>query len=185
MPHLWYRDLQDQAHNVVLAGKRLRIGRAQGCWLVLESERVSRVHAELTCDDGGQWTVADLGSVNGTLVNGQTVGTHLLNGGDVVDVGGFELHFIDDSEPVEAELATEPIYGFASTAAAQENQIASDATALETVNALLDEAAQRRSSDLHIEPTPAGIRIRMRIDGVLEQVHALPASSAASLVSRI
>jgi len=185
MPHLWYRDLQDQVHTLVLVGKRLRIGRAQGCWLVLDSDRVSRVHVELTCDQAGQWTLADLGSVNGTLVNGQTVDTHPLNAGDVVDVGGFQLHFIEESEPVEAELASEPIHGFASAAAARENQIAADATALETVNALLDEAAQRRSSDLHIEPTPAGIRIRMRIDGVLEQVHALPASSAASLVSRI
>ena len=185
MPHLWYRDLQDQAHTLTLSGKRLRIGRTQGCWLVLDSDRVSRVHAELTCDDADQWTVTDLGSANGTLVNGQTVTTHQLNPGDVVNVGGFELHFIDESQPIEAELAPEPILGFASIEAATSNQIASDVSALQTVNALLDEAAQRRSSDLHIEPAPAGIRIRMRVDGVLEQVHALPASAAPALISRI
>ena len=187
MPNLHYRDLQDQDHTLALVGKRLRIGRVQGCWLVLDSDTVSRVHSELICDQAGQWTITDLGSVNGTLVNDQAVDTpHPLIAGDVVDIGGFRLHFSEESEPVEAELASGPIQGFASTGAvAQKKQIATDASALETVNALLDEAAQRRSSDLHIEPTPAGIRIRMRIDGVLEQVHALPVSAAASLISRI
>ncbi len=186
MPNLRYRDLQDQNHTLALVGKRLRIGRAQGCWLVLDSERVSRVHSELICNQADKWTIADLGSVNGTLVNGQTIDApHQLSADDVIDVGGFQLHFNEESEPVEAEIASGPIHGFASTDTAQKKQIATDASAQETVNALLDEAVQRRASDLHIEPTPAGIRIRMRIDGILEQVHALPVSAAASLISRI
>lgn len=152
MPNLCYRDLQDHSHTLVLVGKRLRIGRAPGCWLVLESERVSRVHSELICDQAGQWAISDLGSVNGTLVNGQAIDNHYpLKVGDVVDIGGFELHFNEESEPVEAELASGPIKGFTSAVAAQKNQIATDASALETVNALLDEAAKRRSSDVHIE----------------------------------
>ena len=185
MPQLWYRDIQEQSHSLDLSGERLRIGRTEGCWLVLDSDRVSRVHAELTSDHAGQWTVADLGSANGTLLNGETVTTHPLTTGDVINVGGFELHFLDEDEPIEAELAVEPIAGFSSDQSAHDNQIASDATALETINALMDEAVQRRSSDLHIEPTTSGIRIRMRIDGVLEHLHTLPASSAASLVSRV
>ncbi len=54
MPHLWYRDAQDVAHTLTLAGNNRRIGRSEGCWLYLDSDRVSRVHAELTHDGGGQ-----------------------------------------------------------------------------------------------------------------------------------
>jgi len=183
MPHLWYRDLQDEARTLVLSGNRLRIGRAETCWLVLDSDRISRVHAELVLDKLGQWTVADHGSANGTKVNGQAVSKHVLTAGDVISLGGFDLHFIDESAPVEAKLAEGPVPGFTSLSDAEE--IADQGSALDIINDVLDEAAERRCSDVHIEPTQTGIRVRVRIDGVLEEVRSLPASAAASLVSRI
>ena len=97
MPHLWYRDLQDEARTLVLSGNRLRIGRSDACWLVLDSDRVSRVHAELVKDKAGQWTVADHGSANGSKVNGEAISKHTLSAGDVINIGGFDLHFIDDA----------------------------------------------------------------------------------------
>ena len=183
MPHLWYRDLQDEARTLVVSGERLRIGRSDACWLVLDSDRVSRVHAELIRDKAGQWTVADHGSANGTNVNGQAVSKHSLTAGDVIGIGGFDLHFIDETAPVEAVLADDPVAGFASVSDAEE--IAAQGSALDIINTLLDEAAERRSSDVHIEPTQTGIRVRIRVDGVLEEVRTLPASAAASLVSRV
>jgi hypothetical protein len=51
------------------AGPRVLIGRAPGCQFVLADLSVSRMHAELRRSGEG-WLLADLGSMNGTLVNG-------------------------------------------------------------------------------------------------------------------
>lgn len=117
MPHLWYRDLQETAHSLALAGNHLRIGRSEDCWLVLDSHNVSRVHAELIKDNSGQWTISDHGSANGTKINGEPVDRHVLNAGDVINIGGFELHFIAESDTVEAKLADQPVAAFESDGA--------------------------------------------------------------------
>ena len=51
----------------------VRIGRADTLELVLDHPAISRHHAELVCDQRG-WTVRDLGSTNGTFLNGVRVG---------------------------------------------------------------------------------------------------------------
>ena len=68
-------------------------GRAAACDLVLDHPSVSRRHAELTRGDWGGWTVRDLGSRNGTLVNGVPVARHELRDGDVIGIGRFERRF--------------------------------------------------------------------------------------------
>ncbi|MFF8916282.1 FHA domain-containing protein [Streptomyces sp. NPDC015032] len=65
----------------------LRIGRDPGNGLRLNHETVSRLHAELTAQ-GGSWLLRDLGSTNGTCVNGQRViGTVPVREGDQVSFG--------------------------------------------------------------------------------------------------
>ena len=82
---VWLRD-------VPLRGDRLVIGRSPRVDVVLESGHVSRQHAELTRDPGGAWWIRDLGSVNGTLVNGVVlVRPHALALGDRVEIEGFTL----------------------------------------------------------------------------------------------
>ena len=56
---------------------------------------------------------------------------------------------------------------------------------VELVNLLLINAIERRASDIHIEPQHDGIRVRLRIDGVLREVLRLPEWTQGSLVSRI
>jgi type IV pilus assembly protein PilB len=53
------------------------------------------------------------------------------------------------------------------------------------VNQLLREAALDRASDVHFEPRDDGVRVRYRIDGVLQDVTLLPKNSQAGLISRI
>jgi type II secretory ATPase GspE/PulE/Tfp pilus assembly ATPase PilB-like protein len=53
------------------------------------------------------------------------------------------------------------------------------------VDLVLDEAIRRSASDVHFEPTPAALDIRMRIDGVLRPVAALPPRLAANVVARL
>jgi pSer/pThr/pTyr-binding forkhead associated (FHA) protein len=72
----------------VKPGETLRIGRAHDCELPVSTERASRGHAEIRSGDAGV-CVADLGSTNGTLLNGAPLdGERPLADGDVIDVGG-------------------------------------------------------------------------------------------------
>ncbi|MEV7991332.1 FHA domain-containing protein [Streptomyces sp. NPDC086077] len=69
------------------AGHPLRIGRDPANGLRLNHETVSRVHAELT-RQGGMWVLRDLGSTNGTTVNGRRVtGATVVREGDQVGFG--------------------------------------------------------------------------------------------------
>lgn len=63
------------------------IGRDPANGLRLTHETVSRMHAELTVQ-GGRWILRDLGSTNGTCVNGQRVtGAVSVRDGDQVSFG--------------------------------------------------------------------------------------------------
>jgi hypothetical protein len=69
-----------------LAGGRLLLGRASGCQLVFADDTVSRRHAELSLRDGS-WFIRDLGSSNGTWVNGRRVMEAEIAPGDDVCLG--------------------------------------------------------------------------------------------------
>ena len=70
-----------------------RIGRERDNDLILTDPRVSRYHALIELTEG-RWTIRDLGSANGTLVNGQPISDpHPLEPNDRVTVGDTELVF--------------------------------------------------------------------------------------------
>lgn len=72
---------------VALNGESLVIGRAGASNLVIDDVYVSDEHAEILRDDGG-WSVRDLGSTNGTYLNGAKVTKSTpLAAGDQVRVG--------------------------------------------------------------------------------------------------
>jgi hypothetical protein len=69
------------------------IGRSRDCEIVLEDAGISRRHAELRPLPGG-WTIEDLGSTNGVLVNGAPIaGAQPLAAGDRVELGSTEILF--------------------------------------------------------------------------------------------
>ncbi|MEE4599192.1 FHA domain-containing protein [Streptomyces sp. DSM 41524] len=68
-------------------GQRLRIGRAPENELVVEGPYVSRHHAEFRPLPGGRFEIVDLGSHNGTYVNGQPVHRQVIGPYDIVGVG--------------------------------------------------------------------------------------------------
>jgi serine phosphatase RsbU (regulator of sigma subunit) len=91
------------------AGERYRlvkektiIGRHPGCDIVVDSGSVSRQHAAIEMKDGG-WCVEDLGSRNGTIVNGVTLtGQHRLEASDEIGVCDDRLVFtVGDTTPSE------------------------------------------------------------------------------------
>ena len=68
------------------------IGRSSGCDIVVDDPNVSRRHAEVRRLGDG-YSLVDLGSTNGTEVNGQRVGETSLMNGDVIGVGTTRLTF--------------------------------------------------------------------------------------------
>ena len=63
--------------------------------------------------------------------------------------------------------------------------IETDASAVDVVNALVEEAIVMEASDIHVEPLENMIRIRFRLDGVLRPMHNLPKDLHQSLLARL
>jgi pSer/pThr/pTyr-binding forkhead associated (FHA) protein len=69
------------------------IGRASGCGVPIDDSHVSKVHARVFFGEGS-WLVEDLGSTNGTLLDGSPVtGPTPVGSGSRVKVGEVELEF--------------------------------------------------------------------------------------------
>lgn len=86
----------------LFAGQTLRIGRASDNQLIIDDPKVSRSHAQLEWNGAG-YSLRDLGSVNGTFVNGErlTGAPRLLRDGDEISIHIHKLHyFIERAEPV-------------------------------------------------------------------------------------
>ncbi|MER5779702.1 FHA domain-containing protein [Streptomyces sp. NPDC002039] len=85
-------------HQLAL-GHVMRIGRALENELVVSDLQVSRNHAEFRSMPGGRFEIRDLGSHNGTYVNGQPLaksGTAVLGPNDIVGVGHSTFRIIGD-----------------------------------------------------------------------------------------
>ena len=67
------------------------IGRTARADFIVEAPLVSRLHCRLTASASDQLLVEDLGSTNGTLVNGKRVERGVLKPGDVLTVGRVEF----------------------------------------------------------------------------------------------
>jgi adenylate cyclase len=83
------------------------IGRGLHNAICIQSNRVSRDHALLKQDESGRFCVFDLGSRNGTLLNGRLLsGSATLNPGDVVTIGDASLCFLSHAAAEEASPDT-------------------------------------------------------------------------------
>lgn len=79
-------------HVIPLDSTSMTIGRGLNNDIILEDARVSRNHAQLRYKSRRFW-LTDLGSTNGTFVNGEPVTERALRDGDVISLGGLELTF--------------------------------------------------------------------------------------------
>lgn len=64
-------------------------------------------------------------------------------------------------------------------------EIDEETQAIEAVNMFLNESIKIGASDIHIEPRESDVRIRYRVDGVLQQYYTVSRSSMSALVSRV
>lgn len=83
--------LPDGTH-VRLERGRMTLGRLATCDVTIDDRTVSREHAALV-RRGGEWWIVDLGSTNGTAVNGTRAAEQPLNPGDRIQLGEVELEF--------------------------------------------------------------------------------------------
>jgi general secretion pathway protein E len=98
----------------------------------------------------------------------------------------------------DVEAALDRLYGPAQALAAADEaeeadeadlerlkDLASDAPVVRAVNSLIGRAAEEHASDIHVEPSEDGLKIRFRVDGALQDREFLPSHLKAAFVSRI
>lgn len=86
--------LTDVDHDVALRGDRVTVGRLGDCGICLNDVNASREHAAFVREGDG-WAIEDLGSTNGTLLNGLPVDRQRLQDGDEIDIGVTRLTYHD------------------------------------------------------------------------------------------
>jgi general secretion pathway protein E len=67
----------------------------------------------------------------------------------------------------------------------QLKDLASEAPVIRLVNLIMQRAAEQGASDIHIEPFEGNLKVRYRVDGVLQEVESPPRQFAAAIISRI
>jgi hypothetical protein len=91
---------RQQTALLLLEGRRLvvgpagvSVGRSRECDIVLKDPNVSRKHVEIR-PRGGSWVVGDLGSTNGSRINGRPIrGSEVVKPGDEIELGSTRLTF--------------------------------------------------------------------------------------------
>src|SRR5512146_1525010 len=69
----------------------IKIGRLASAHLCLEDDRVSRIHSVIEVAPGGHISIIDMGSAEGTFVNGKRVSKGPLRPGDEIKLGGLRI----------------------------------------------------------------------------------------------
>ena len=114
---------------------------------------------------------------------------------DLMDKTGMEVNLILATES-DIEQAIDLYYSAAryvsktggrtdKSARIISKEIGEETEIIEAVNLLFNEAIKMGASDIHIEPREKDLRIRFRVDGVLQQYYTIPKSSVAPMISRI
>jgi hypothetical protein len=91
---LLVRSGSETGQRVPVSGQRLTVGRSSNCGLTLQDTTVSREHAAFV-RRGEVWWIVDLGSTNGTRVNGVQAAEQPVAPGDRVELGDAVVEFVE------------------------------------------------------------------------------------------
>ena len=94
-PRLVFENGPRKGEEYVLHKPTTLVGRNEACDLIVDDSQVSRRHCQISWD-GVYCTLEDLGSTNGTFINGQPLtSVYALRPGDKLQVAGIVLQFAD------------------------------------------------------------------------------------------
>ena len=106
---MWLEVLSgEDAGRLQEVDRRLVLGRVQGSDLVIRDARASRRHVELEPVDGGV-RLRDLGSANGTLVDGAPASETTLRGGEEIRIGDVRIAVLAHEPAVTGAPIAEPV----------------------------------------------------------------------------
>src|SRR5256885_13571380 len=111
------------------------------------------------------------GELRAAILSAQSAGdrTDLRAGAATADLRGSDLELLAPEDEALDDLRA----------------LASQAPVIKLVNVLILEALRARASDIHLESTADGLRVRYRIDGVLHDISRPPRQYQAAVISRI
>lgn len=84
--------------------KPIVIGRGEEANLRMKIRGISREHTSIEFSDG-EWIVKDLGSTNGTLVNGKKISSQILGPDDHIQLGEITLKLVIETQPAKPRLS--------------------------------------------------------------------------------
>jgi hypothetical protein len=171
----WQRPNGETIRFPVQAGQRVTLGRDAANAIPLESPFVSKEHAVLEVA-AGHWTLEDLGSANGTRVNGVPISIYTaLKVGDVIEVGDQQLVF-EDASPRRRAAAG------ASEQASGSKMVRLAAVA--GVTAILMVIGLRMLIPVDAGETPAAAPVARRATGPAKAVHLTDHALIAGVLAR-
>ena len=120
------------------------------------------------------------------IITGKSIRTVMAEASQLADALDRVWGKGNDQEEI-LRIATEQVEDLEGDAAALAavREAADDAPVVQFVNQLLTRAVAERASDVHLEPTADGLRVRFRIDGVLRDVMTVPRGLVLTVTSRM
>jgi len=120
------------------------------------------------------------------LITGMPVAPYIAGPSDIL-INLTRIHDMHPRLQVAAQTLKEsrPQIQFDRVMTLELASITSNSPAVEIVNLLITQGLRDRASDIHIEPQKEFLRIRFRIDGVLQDMAHLPTTTGAALASRV
>ncbi len=179
MPRLIVRSTPSHGDSVVELNRlRTTIGRSARNDLCVEDPFASRLHAEIRRRGDSFW-ISDLGSANGTLINGKRLTSQLqLNDRDIVRIGETEIEYSERADTAPARSRTSILFSDSSFAPTPEATIVAGArnSAANLLSSI--ENAQRSS----IAPPPDITQIQTFVP---DKSKPVPQEDMLSLISRV
>ena len=195
--------------TTILGDLPVRIGRHKDNDIVLRDEKASRYHCRIEPAGGlGKFRAVDLESRNGTSVNDEKIdGPTRVRVGDTVKVGDhvftLKMARTDPDDPAGAAPAAgveawsrgmlrtldalnretpTPTPELIDAKGAASDVLTTEGAGARAASLLFRIASASRATDLHVEPTEANARCRVRVDGQMVTVEEIPGELCALVI---
>jgi len=133
----------------------IKIGRLSSAHLCLDDERVSRIHSVIEVSPEGALSIIDMGSVEGTYVNGKRVNKGAIAFGDVVKVGNTTIRVENATDAAAASIASATAKADVVKSPDSEAAITSEAARVETEPVMLQAAESRATQTVRASAVAA------------------------------